>query len=108
MGRRTEDGWYTTRARVTQRPDNVRLARLSFFEQITTTEDQAHYYCADTTRRHRPLHGSYAKQGERIMRADNCVYCTARIISLHTGYAWDEWRTVDSVRPACIIEEDPI
>lgn len=41
------------------------------------------------------------------MRSDNCVYCAQRIISLHTGIEWDDWRTVDSVRPSMIIEELP-
>lgn len=67
------------------------------------------YYCKmHGDRKHWPLHGSYARVGERIMRADNCVYCGERVISLHTGYEWDDWRTVASVRPAWVIEEDPV
>lgn len=41
------------------------------------------------------------------MKTDNCVYCGARIIKLHTGIEWDLWRTVDSVRPSTVIEEEP-
>lgn len=66
------------------------------------------YYCKGYgEKKHWPVYSSHARSGERIMRADNCVYCGQRIISLHTGHEWDEWRTVDSVRPSTIIDELP-
>lgn len=70
-------------------------------------EDDPYYCKIHGDRKHWPVYGSYARPGERLMRADNCVYCGERIVSLHTGYEWDNWRTVASVRPATIIEELP-
>jgi hypothetical protein len=62
---------------------------------------------------HFPMHGNTLKRGERHMRADDCIYCGTRIVSLHVGAmleerTFDSWRTASSVRPSTIIEEDPI
>ena len=70
------------------------------------------YTCADRGKWHEPLHGRTKRPGELHMRTDNCIYCTKRIISLHVGVTledrtFDLWRTVDSVKPSMIIQEEP-
>lgn len=57
---------------------------------------------------HAPVHGNKLRAGERHMRSDDCMYCTKRIVSLHVAdpTIFDEWRGIDTVRPAVVFHED--
>lgn len=70
---------------------------------------EAPYYCGLIgTVEHRPVHGETHSPGEKHMRADNCIYCTQRIVSLNVhADSWDKWRAASTVRPSMLIEEEP-
>lgn len=108
-------GWYEAGQR-----DDVLDRRLSPLRKRTPSDmriSEFPYNCLVNGRQgHAPLFGNRIRQGEKHMRADNCIYCGARIVSLHVGDVqeplsmsqFDCWRTFDSVRPSMVIEEDPI
>lgn len=91
------DNWYYTARRPNVRDRFDGIPRQTAIESC--------YQCGGAL--HYPLHGNRHPIGEKHMRTDNCARCTQRIVSLYTGYAWDEWRTVSSVRPSTVIEEWP-
>jgi hypothetical protein len=110
------DGWYETTGRpVTRFKDIPRFNKLLARDLVVPTtvvraqKLHAETYACGGCRElgHEPLHGSRGLTGERLMRTDDCIYCTQRIIQLHTGTEWDLWRTVASVKPSTIIEELP-